>query len=645
MPFNKIKKKNSSVIESKDTFKIILENLPNIVFTKNSDFILTYINPEGERLLGKKLDEILGKDDFEIFPYKDAQELRKNDQEVLSSNQIHESLEELKLKNKKYFLKNQKIPLVDENGNKFILGISQDVTEFIKKESELSSSLHFVESLIESSQDGLLVVDHVSRNVVKVNSAFFDLWKIPQHLRSSQDDEKLLEFVIDQLLDPKQFISLVEDLYLRPKDISSDEIEFLDGRIFHRTSFPHLMDGKPIARIWNFRDITQQKMKEKELELQRSLNAHQSKMASIGELAAGVGHEINNPLAISVGYLSDLQRKLLNEEDVSQLDLLYRLEKIQKANQRITDIVKGLRSFSYSQRDDSKVFNLIDAVKGSFELIYEIYKKDGINIFLEQENTSSSLPVDGDQGKLQQILMNLIANAKDAVEIRKEKNISLKISNNKEHARIEVKDNGTGIPESVQENIFTPFFTTKEINKGVGIGLSLVANFVKEMNGTIDFETSEDGTLFSLCFPISKEKEREKSNEYHVDKVFEEKQSKKVLIVEDEEDIREILEDILQGLGFETVSVINGREGYNIIKENIVQFDLVISDIKMPEMTGYELITAVEKLEISRIPKFIFTTGGVNENLDQKLQSFSNVVGFFYKPFTIKDVEEVLSKV
>ena len=194
------------------------------------------------------------------------------------------------------------------------------------------------------------------------------------HLKNSQDDEKLLEFVISQLSNPEQFISLVEDLYKRPTDISYDEIEFQDGRIFTRTSFPHLMDGKPIARIWNFRDITLQKEKEKELELQRTLTAHQAKMASIGELAAGVGHEINNPLAISMGYLSNLTRKLLDGEVLSQTDLIDSLEKVQKANQRIAHIVKGLRSF-HIQEETSKPFHTLDAVRGSFELVEEIYKR------------------------------------------------------------------------------------------------------------------------------------------------------------------------------------------------------------------------------------------------------------------------------
>ena len=163
-----------------------MENLPLIVFTKNSEFILTYINPAGEKLLGKKLEDILEKDDFEIFSYEYAKKLREKDQEVLSLNKTHIAYEEIKLRDKKIIVKDHKIPLIDENGNKFILGIAQDVTEFKQKENELFSSLNFVESLIESSRDGLLVVDHITRNVIKVNSAFFDLWKIPSSKKFSR---------------------------------------------------------------------------------------------------------------------------------------------------------------------------------------------------------------------------------------------------------------------------------------------------------------------------------------------------------------------------------------------------------------------------------------------------------------------------
>lgn len=644
MADKKISKKHSPVIESKDTYKIILENLPNIVFTKNSDFVLTYINPEGERILGKPSEEIVGKDDFQIFPPKHAKELREKDEEVLNSNETHESFEEIGLNGKKIVLKNQKIPLVDQDGNQFILGISQDVTEFKQKESELNNSLSFVESLIESSQDGLLVVDHISRKVIKVNSAFFDLWKIPTELKDSHDDEKLLGFAVSQLEDPSQFISLVEDLYDRPKDMSSDEIKFRDGRVFARTSFPQLIDGQPIARIWNFRDITQQKEREKELEIQRSLNVHQAKMASIGELAAGVGHEINNPLAIAVGYLSNLQKKISDGKVISNDDLITQLEKVQKANQRITDIVKGLRSLSHTQSDISKPFSVIEAVKGSFELIEEIYKKNGINIKLNQGGLEPSLAVKGDQGKLQQILMNLIANAKDAIEQRKDKEISIKVSNNKEFVRIEVQDNGFGIPESVQKDIFNPFFTTKDINKGTGIGLSLVANFVKEMKGFIDFETSELGTTFCLRFPIDKNQEIHQPTEKAFEPASKMTNSGKVLIVDDEEDIREILEEILQEFGFETISASNGQEGYEILKERAGDFDIVVSDVKMPKMTGFDFISEVYKLKLPEVPKFIFSTGGVNVDLEKQLQYFPDVIGFFYKPFDHEDVEKVLSQ-
>ena len=213
--------------------------------------------------------------------------------------------------------------------------------------------------------------------------------------------------------------------------------------------------------------------------------------------------------------------------------------------------------------------------------------------------------MEGDQGKLQQILMNLITNAKDAVENRKEKKITINISNDEEKINIQVRDNGSGIPEPIQKDIFNPFFTTKEINKGTGIGLSLVANFIKELNGTIQFDSSEAGTTFFLNFPIYQKTSSEEAIEENIDKIILEKKIKRILIVEDEQEIREILEEILQDLGFETVSVKNGLEDMKSSRKTD-QFDLVVSDIKMPKMTGYELISAAEKLKTSKLPKFIF---------------------------------------
>ena len=132
-------KKYSSGIDSKDTYKIILENLPSIIFTKNSDLILTYINSQGEKLLGKKVQEIIGKNDYDFFSVEQAKKLREKDKEVLRSNKAVSSYEEIQVEGRKLTLKNQKIPLVDENGNKFILVISQDITEFKQKECELNA--------------------------------------------------------------------------------------------------------------------------------------------------------------------------------------------------------------------------------------------------------------------------------------------------------------------------------------------------------------------------------------------------------------------------------------------------------------------------------------------------------------------------
>ncbi len=261
--------------------------------------------------------------------------------------------------------------------------------------------------------------------------------------------------------------------------------------------------GNPIRFTGTQLDITQKIVAEEALAKQKTIAQHHAKLASIGQLAAGVGHEINNPLAIIAGYLTAIELKYAEEESAPEFLTVY-LKKINFAVERIAKIVKGLRSFSRQDNHDISDFSPFEAIQESIYLIDEIYKKNGINVSLDSR-VSASKVISGNRGNFQQMLMNLLSNAKDAVLESEQKNIEIILNETDNMLEITIKDSGCGIPEELHEKVFEMFFTTKDVNKGTGIGLSQVHNFVNEMDGSVNIESSvSQGTSFLIKLPIQK---------------------------------------------------------------------------------------------------------------------------------------------
>lgn len=522
-------------------------------------------------------------------------------------------------------------------------GTHLDITKEKVKEIELAESLSFIESLFQSSTDGFLVVDHKTRKVSKVNEAFLKLWRIPKELQRSKDDEKLLGFVVDQLADPGAFVRLVEKLYLEPEANSSDEIEFKDGRVFDRKSFPLMSNGETIARIWSFRDITDEKLKAIILEQERMRSAHQSKLASIGELAAGVGHEINNPLAIAKGYVSSVVRKAKIGKPLESQEVLKLLDKTCIAIERIEKIVSGLKTFSRSDQPEFANFSPEKALVESFNLVKSIYWQDGIEVVLDTETEVSDFEIYGNTGHFQQIVMNLLSNAKDAVSRADQPKIEMKIEKIREQVGITISDNGCGIPDKIKNRIFDPFFSTKGANEGTGLGLALSHNFVKEMNGNIEIHSSASkGTSFLLRFPVAGVAEEAQTVESEAHADF---SGLRALIIDDEVDMLDVMSDVLELYGVKSLTASSGQEALRILREENARIDVILSDVKMPGMNGFEVLQSVYEMELSKPPKLILMTGGIGKEDEGLLSDFSNLInGYLGKPASDAEIRRVLSE-
>ena len=364
---------------------------------------------------------------------------------------------------------------------------------------------------------------------------------------------------------------------------------------------------------------------------------NREKLASIGEIAAGVGHEINNPLAIIVGNVNVIKNSLSADNIINER-ISNSLLKIELSNNRIKKIVDGLRTYSRTDSDNFEIISLGEAVSQTIFLVEEIYLSSGVSLSVEIEK--SSLFMMGNIGKLQQIIMNLLSNAKDATEGKLRRQISIHVYNHLNHQVVlKISDNGTGIPQKIIDKIFNPFFTTKEFGKGTGIGLGLVNEFVKAMNGNISVQSTIDvGSLFTINFPHSINQINEKT----VSENEQTKLSGNVLVVDDEPDILEILSDNLKELGLTVDTALNGQIALLMFENK--KYDYVCTDFMMPELNGKEFIKLAKKLNKSHETKFYIISGGIlSQSQNSAIDDLESLIdGFIQKPFTPESIYQVL---
>ncbi len=371
------------------------------------------------------------------------------------------------------------------------------------------------------------------------------------------------------------------------------------------------------------RDVTARKKIESQLE-------HQSKLALIGEIAAGVGHEINNPLAIIKGLL-EMTQSSLKDLGINDEKIKMNFEYMNQASERIANITKGLRAFSRVNINKSDYFCAYDMLKETVDMLHDVYKKEGVD--LKFSSNHKKLSLFGNRGRLQQAITNLITNAKDASDGEVTRLIHVKAYVASNNVLITIEDNGRGIPDFIKDKMFQPFFTTKDVNKGTGIGLSMTRAIVEEHNGNISFKSEIGrGTEFTISIPIVSEKnlvtEEVKVEEV---KIVENDSKLKLLVVDDEIHLHEIYYFYFSKMGFDVELVENGKSALELIKSK--HFDLIISDVSMPVMDGVALFKELEESNMLQTSKFMFITGEAGYECERLKDIIHKVDYVLEKPF------------
>ncbi|HJP95477.1 MAG TPA: response regulator [Pyrinomonadaceae bacterium] len=353
--------------------------------------------------------------------------------------------------------------------------------------------------------------------------------------------------------------------------------------------------------------IEQLRLSEEQLRMSQKLEA-------VGQLAGGVAHDFNNLLTVITGY-SDLVLAQLSDSD----DNRPKIAEIKRAAQRAASLTRQLLAFSRKQVLQPKFFNLNDLVADMSKMLQRLI---GENI----EMTTSlgpEAPIYADPGQIEQVLMNLVVNARDAmpsggritietsrVEIDDNYSSTHLSAQPGSYVMLAVSDTGSGMDAETRKHIFEPFFTTKENGRGTGLGLSTVYGIVKQSGGSIWlYSEPGQGTVFKIYIPLATIKQIESSTAPTPAAIP--RGAETILIVEDEPQIRQLAVECLTHCGYKVLSSPNGVEALKLVDNTVQPIDLVVSDVVMPKMSGRELVQRIS--EVQPLIKVLFMSGYTND--------------------------------
>jgi len=411
-----------------------------------------------------------------------------------------------------------------------------------RTETQLENLLSLLGSTMESTADGILVLDKDGR-VIRFNQRFVKMWQVPDEIIAFWNHVSLMQHFLGQIKNSEKFQERISNLYQNPEQEYFDTIDSMDGRVLECYSLSQSSGGILMGRVLSFRDITERKLAEaalqkekeeqraliKKLEEAQSFILQSEKMASIGQLAAGVAHEINNPIGFVYSNLGTLNKYVQDlfgmldkyeqaETAIPEAEIRTQLQSARKKLDiaflkedlgalmaeskdgitRVKNIVQNLKDFSHvDAADEWKYADLHEGIDSTLNIV-----NNEIKYKAEVVKEYGDIPqVECLPSQLNQVFMNLLVNASHAIEERGL--ITVRTGQTGEEAWVEIADTGKGIAAENLQKIFDPFFTTKPIGKGTGLGLSLSYGIIQKHNGRIEVQSEiGKGTTFRIWLPL-----------------------------------------------------------------------------------------------------------------------------------------------
>ena len=605
----KLQLAEQKVRESEHRYRLIADNANDIIWTMDMSLAIQYISPSVLSITGYTEAEIKNLPLRNLLTRDSISRVRGLLKVVRAGTEEKLNTIELQLKHKdghSVWVEIRSNITHDANSVATFFSVARGISERKKMEGELTERESSYQVITDTAQDAIVTVD--KKNVITfANPASERVFGYQVSELVGMDatrlmpealaDIQLREFFHQENSEPRSNVSL--KALRKDRTLISLEMSFSSHQFrgeYFRTCF--------------IRDVSTRNQAEREKkQLEQQLLASQ-KMESIGQLTGGIAHDFNNLLVAILGYTD-----LAQTEDAQQQDVQQYLEEIQFAGERAADMTQKLLAFSRRQIIEPEPINANNLIQG-LQLMIDRLLPENINVIFNLEE--KSLIVMADSGQLEQVVINLVVNARDSMPSGGTLKIKSSLASieggfvsQKPFARegqyiaISISDTGTGMSNEIRKHIFEPFYTTKPEGSGTGLGLSVVFGIIKQHDGFIDLESSVGkGTNFTVYLPFNRNKPKAVIPEVQRSVMG---GNETIFIVEDNVQVRNLARLILVSAGYKVLEAVDGIDAlkqFHLRKEEI---DLVVMDVVMPRMGGKDVMERMrrDKPDI----EIIFTSG------------------------------------
>ncbi len=643
------KKAEEALQESEERFRAFMDNLPAMAYIKDESLRHIYGNPAACVLFGRPLEEYIGTRSRDTVSPELGDAIEARDRRVMAEGiTIQNDFSRVTRDGAVQWLSDIKFPITITDGRVRVGGIAFDITERKKAEEALRESEERYRTVADFTYDseywigpdGSLIYQSPSIERITGYKAEEFLKNHPVLFQSivHPDDKEL--FSNHDKNDPRSSDVIKYSFRIISK---SGEVRWLEN-----ISQPvYDSEGNNLGRRGSSRDVTERKRAEEALRESEEQLRQAQKLESIGRLAGGVAHDFNNLLTTIIGY-SEL---ISMEEDLNNTTR-EGVQEIKNSAERAAALTQQLLAFSRKQVLQSQVIDINRLITKLGRMLRRLVSED---IDLTTKLDSNLGKIKADPGQVEQVIMNLVVNARDAMPeggtlTIETQGLYLDESYHQQHPEVKpgdyvllaVSDTGHGMDEETRGQIFEPFFTTKEVGKGTGLGLSTVYGIVKQSGGYIwVYSEPNHGTTVKIYLPqLTGTKKPQESLREKKDSMG---GTETILLVEDEESLRKMAGKILAGYGYSVIEAKNGMEALEIaIKGDRFKIDLLVTDVIMPKMGGKELS---EKL-FEEYPKLkVLYISGYTDNAIDHHGMLDKGVLLLQKPFSPQSLAEKVREV